>query len=853
MSKLKFSENLFLNQVELQRFKQFLDDDGFRKILLSNSLKFGLVNKQYFQSSLTNEFLNGQITQASGFSIDYSSISAIDSDGNLITSASGNMPVASDNLWYWVKISFTYTSNEVGVVAIDANGNLTGDSNCKFLTTLVGQPDFPTRISFVGSTNNLLEYDVLEVIDDTNAVLDNSSFISETNLKYKVIGTFTPASVPLSADKEIFQYDSCSISLVAESVLNTRPTYVDGKEFFLARVKSNGVGLIIQDKRTQFWQTKSDFEINNLVKSTIPNFGIEKVKYTDTKSTLSNNIVYVNWCFRSTNYSINSNLNIVTINAGKGGKFKSVVDFSNGNFNGYRLYASDGSYSIIKSSIFTGGQINLYLDVLDVDKYSNDGGTTFTFNEIVVTPDSDEIEIIFKAQESDESNSASFVPHFDEIQLSDQRFVFPINSPLAKVELLAYDNPVCNYEVTYRLKNINQYSQEISMSSDTNFGYYSEIAFDSTGNFLSIVSSNSYAQNLAGGYIKTYSSNVIQLKMNPKSYSLIVKKVDLGNVAGLESRGLDATIQVLGITIGSNKEHQLIVASGYSLTQNTFIHINKLNVDGLALIDGNKIRLTLYTVGIINLNGFTLNIVTDYVSPSNYTLIQTISQATLNFMPYSNGGICWDIEYYPPTSMFYQNSQNEIQVASLTSSVNSNTSSIATNTSNIAIINDVWTHRQVLSTEMLANATDTFSPDTSAFPDPDTNNRIRYKVIGKTVFLDLRISKANFGGAGGGSVSACQIKLPAALTPVSTIEFCGSGWFTNSTYPGYDGGSGTEIGRCAIYIKAFKSTYNLVSGGNTISIGDPILEMSASSVFYNFYGSGANNILLQGQVIFEIE
>ncbi len=54
MALLKFSENLFLGSKELQRLKEFLDDDGWRQHFLFNSSSFGLVKKD-------NIFTNFQI------------------------------------------------------------------------------------------------------------------------------------------------------------------------------------------------------------------------------------------------------------------------------------------------------------------------------------------------------------------------------------------------------------------------------------------------------------------------------------------------------------------------------------------------------------------------------------------------------------------------------------------------------------------------------------------------------------------------------------------------------------------------------------------------------------------------
>lgn len=634
MSYLKISPNLFLEKQELNRLKRFQDTDSTRAFLLANSLKFGLINKQFFNSSLQNEFLNGKIIQGTTLTISHEAISAIDSNGNIITrDATLNIATTADSNWYWVKIKYRLTPNEKGIVAIDANGNLTGDANCKFTEVLRGQPNFPSRIKLVDSALNTLEYDVLEVIDDQNAILDNDTFLAEVNLKYKVIGTFTPSSVPEDADKDIFQYDDCELTLVAETVLNTPPTFVDGEEFFLARIKNNGISLIIQDKRTEIWRPKTDLFNNNIRNTAISWFGVEKVKYNDVNTPRDRNLVYLSWNFRSTNYSVNSNLNILTIIGGQGGKYKTVNDFTDGDFDGCRVYTSDGKYSIIKSSIKTGGQINCTLDVLDIDKYSNDGGSTFTGSQVVITPDAEEIEVICKAQE-DHSESST---HIDEVQLSDKRFVFPISIDLAQIELIVYDNPTAIFEISYRFKHDDIYSAEFTMPADTASGYYTEKAFDGTGNFLPIVLSNNYAQNLAGGYITIYTAGLITLTINSQAYSIKIAQLDLGDLLGVETVVLDnASPQVL-LTVGTSRQYQHFSGPPIVLSADMYIILDDLNSDGLALTNGNKFFLHFQQE--IDLSTFALRIVKDFVNVSSYTLLKEFTETDTNFIAESEEGI----------------------------------------------------------------------------------------------------------------------------------------------------------------------------------------------------------------------
>lgn len=813
MSYIKFSPDLFLEKQELNRFKKFLDDDGFRAFLLANSLRFGLVDKQYYKGSLQNEFLNGEITEGAALTISNNAISAIDSSGNFISKdAQVNIATTPDSNWYWVKIKHKFSSVEKGVVAIDINGNLTGDANCRFLEVLRGQPNFPARIKFVGSTGNLLEYDVLDVIDDQNAILDNSSFTAESDLQYIVIGTFTPTSVPADTDKEIFQYDSCEFTLVQETIANNRPTFIEGTEFFLARIKNNGSTLVIQDKRTDFWQVKADFFANNIWQNSIVNFGIEKVKFNDQKSTRDKNVVYLSWTFRSTNYSINSNLNIVTIVGGQGGRYKTVNDFFDGDFDGYRLYTTDGTYSIVKSSIKTGGQINLYLDTLDIDKYSTDGGTTFTSDEIVLTPDAEEIQVICKAQEDVSQSSI----HIDESQLSDQIFDFPINTSLAKFELLVYSETQCLFEISYRLKHTDVYGKEWTMQGDTSFGYYTEKAFDSTGNFLPIVNSNTYGANLAGGYIVTYSSNLLKLQLSSSAYSVQIAKLDIGDKLGVDTSLLTNATPQRTFIIGTDRQYQHFDGVGLTLSADMFLIISDLRADGSPVVNGNT--FLLHFQHQIFLNTFKLRIVQDFVNPTSYTLIKDIDVPETDFINNSDKGLFVRVTF--DGGKWIINSTNEVYITQLQYQI---IPPMQADIASLLPILTAWTNYTVVNADM------TCSPGTWTLGAG--NGNIKYKKNGKTVTLDFEMNGTNFSTA---STGQAVLAIPAGAG-VPTRTFSGNGIFANVSFPTYN--TPPDLGENSVRVEARADGKMYINYYN--------------SALVNFYTNGTNCVI-KGQVTFEI-
>lgn len=736
MSYIKFSTNLFLEKIEYNRFKKFIDDAGFRKALLANSVRFGLIDKQYFLqdplnvNTILNEFNNGLITEGSNLTLDYNDILAINSAGNFISFDAGNIEVLADNNWYWVKIRHQFISKEKGTLSIDANGNLTG-TDTKFLEVLRGQPNFPARIKFVNSLNNVQEYDVLEVIDDTNAILENAPFVAETDLEYIVIGTFTPGSVPLSTEKEIFQYDSCLMTLEQETTLNTRPVYVDGTDFFLARVKNDGTTLVIQDKRIDLWKPKADFKLFNITQREAVNFGIEKIKFNDSSSTLDKNVVYVSWTFRSVNYTVNSNLNIVSILGGEGGKYKSVNDFVNDDFDGYRIYTKDGKYSIIKDSVRVGNQINCYLDQLDIDRYSDDGGLTFHFNEIVIAPDAEEIEIICNATGIEDSGSLS---HGEPLVVN-QRKVFPINLGYGTIELFVYENPKAKYDISYRFKHVDVYSREYYPVTGSNQDYhYNENAFDASGDFLPLVLLNSLAQNIAQGYISVYVDNSFELILHQAAYSNFF----VGDKIGVDNVTLSNANPIINLLPGADRQYQYYTGIAVNLSADMFICLQKVTAFGTNLKNGSVFWIHVKQ-HVFNLANFKLRIVQDFVNATNYSLLKEFDISDERFLQNSDEGIFLRCSY--DGNNWIINAVNEVRTIIDRDPVNFGSSWNTTLVTASQLLRS-YTPTDVLSGNILVILDGYLSPPSGAFQSSDLS--IQVAGIG---YATKTITTNNVGGS----------------------------------------------------------------------------------------------------------
>ncbi len=590
---LNFNPDLFLGSQELNRFQKLLGEDGYREFFLQKSVSFGLfynnLTDGVWQNFRIEQGTNvGTIKNAEGF--------AIDLEAKLIhRAASDNIELLDDNAWYWIKISHQYETREQGLVSIDANGNLSG-SGAEFLLTLRGQPNNAVRISFPDSDINTSEYEVTEVIDNSNAVL-SGDFSPESNVRYAVVGSFTPGiSVPVGS-KFPFQYNGCLMTLVEESVSNTPPTISEGEEFLIARVKRNGVAITIQDKRAiNIYRSVEDFQLNESSSNDNALIGIESVKFNNDQTPRDQNLVYLGFGFRSSNWTIDSSANRLTLIAGLGGKFKSTSDFTDGDFDGWRVYTKNGEYRIVRQSSLSATQINLILDELDPDDFSD------TTQEIHVVPNAEEIEIIFSSDPADGT------------ELTDKRIVFPINTGEAVVPVVVYKPSSCSYNVKYRYKNFKLFTEETVIPSDLVSGYLVESDFDEDGVQIDTVRAT-YTAHATNGFIT--------LVQPSNAYANRIAGVETGDLFGVERLELDNASPVVTFEVGVKKQYQKVVTEAvldgglgtpYVLTVDHYINLRTDLPDDLN--DGNsfifQFKSAAYTVG-----GFTINFTEDYVNPGD--------------------------------------------------------------------------------------------------------------------------------------------------------------------------------------------------------------------------------------------
>lgn len=260
--KLNIYRDSFLEREELNRLVSFIEDNPALFLFISSTQSFGII-QQGVSLTLDPCFKVEVGTNANTIKVGVDSY-ALDIDGNLIYQrAFDNMPIPTDDLWYWVKVSHRYDNYEQGFIDIGGDGTLTGVGTL-FTETLRGASSgFPTKVRFYieesdGSltvANNGSIYEVVSVEDDTTAIVAGS-FVPESNLRCVVLGAFSiKTSIGSITSTGLYSYDSCSVEFVLEESTDTPPStgFIADSNFYVARIKCNGATTTIQDKRSNYY------------------------------------------------------------------------------------------------------------------------------------------------------------------------------------------------------------------------------------------------------------------------------------------------------------------------------------------------------------------------------------------------------------------------------------------------------------------------------------------------------------------------------------------------------------------------------------------------------------------------
>ena len=251
MSKLNIQNDLFLARQEIDRLIKFLQEEGYIRLFKSLVSNFGVskvdsdINFDNFKVELGTTLGTIKIANDSW---------AIDENVDIIyQNPIDNIAITDDSNWYWVKISYQTSNIEEGKINLAADGDATGIGTA-FSEILRDQNNYPVKVNFPDSVLNTGDYQVTSVLSDTSVKLAGTTgFIAENDLNYQVVGSYTPGINPVGSDRLPYPYDSCDITLVLETVLDTPPAKTAGTEFYIARVRNASSTVTVQDKRIELF------------------------------------------------------------------------------------------------------------------------------------------------------------------------------------------------------------------------------------------------------------------------------------------------------------------------------------------------------------------------------------------------------------------------------------------------------------------------------------------------------------------------------------------------------------------------------------------------------------------------
>lgn len=607
MSKLKFSPNVFIGVNEWNILQDNINN-SIKRNLLINSDNFGIVRQLNVPDLGNIDLSTSFYVSKSGTPFDEVVINegvAIDVDGNfIINSSKKNIKVPADGNWYGLIISYDFTNKEKGIVSVDNQGVLTGVET-EFTKTLRGFGEFNSKIRFLNTVNgNSRDYEVARVIDDYTAVLVGD-FISENNLEYGVFGTFLDGyQVPIK-DQMIIEYDSFKYRFVRNDELDT---IIEDREFLIAKFINNGIDVTVEDYRIQWWKSEAMSYLKDLNRN-LENklIGIDSVKWDVKTSPRDENIVQLSWNFKCSSYTIDTNSKKISLLIGDGGVFKDTSFFSQGDFNGWRVYSSDGNFVTVLDSQKTGTQIVLTTDILIPDNF-------LEVKPITICPPFEEIEIKAEGRVNEDNQK---IKQFESFKINDSFGIIR----------LKVTNEETFYNLQYRYKTFSDYTEWKNFKNDL-IGYYDESSFDENGVLN---------QNINDRVLVPYDTELgdgcfLKLKENSNSYSKTIFKLDNGDLLGVNKTKFVNEEPLINLFVSKDKKYQHFhddVNSILNLQSNMIIVLNDKKQDGSNLRDGNT--FLIHVTQNINLNTFKIKIVQNY---QNATTFKELMEFTENDIAY---------------------------------------------------------------------------------------------------------------------------------------------------------------------------------------------------------------------------
>lgn len=421
MSKLKISDNLFLEVAELNRLVKFLNDDGYKRLIKPLITNYGIVSNEdnsYFKPIAES---SNSVRIKAGLAFD-SNLDAIVMKEDTILS------VPNTGTKRWIVLSRKVSSAEEGIVSIAVDGTLTG-TGTRFKEVLRGQPNFPTKVRFNSQLNDG-EYEVVNVIQNDSAIL-SGSFQAESGLKYSVIGTFTPGFQVPDDRKEIYEYDSYNLRIVDSDV---RPelkfdTFIIGCVYY-----EDGTIKILDERIYCMFNQRYEQRTNNAGESPITSLLQVSAIGSAVKSETIELIIEHGYTITDYNISIGSNVNIFQIISGKCNFYDEIIDIPDNVFNGWLLI---NRVNMNYLTIDYNRGINLYIKNFYPDII---GGN----NDFIIVPNFREIEY----EVTCESNNVikNSVPFYFRNDIANHQFRFNIYSLLPEFG----GDDVARFRIRYR-------------------------------------------------------------------------------------------------------------------------------------------------------------------------------------------------------------------------------------------------------------------------------------------------------------------------------------------------------------------------------------------------------------------
>ncbi len=791
---MKISKHLMLETAELKRNQEFIDSANLVDISSVTS-KYGVIRNIHSDPNFNNFKIEAG-TNSGTIKLQEDSY-AVDSDGLIISmKAFDNLSIPNNGLSHYITIEHQFSPVEVGTVSVSNDGTLTGIGTA-FTQVLRGQPHFPSKIKFYGSSLNLGEYTVNEVISDTVVIL-SGQFIPESGITYSVIGTFSPTALIPSQDKEIFQYDSCLMKVIVSGSYLPLLPLPQGKQFTIAVVSNSGGIITVGDMRSggEMYTTADMSFIDETPKITNALIGVESVKYDNQYGTKEKNEVSIAWGFRSDNFTIDPTSRTMTILSGEGGKFKSSSDFASGDFDGWRIYNNKGDYKRIISSVKVSTSIRITIESMRVIEFQDP--------YVLIVPD---VETVIIRAKSDGAGA--------DIEQIHSEHEFPVNTEIGKIWLLVPASPSYLYNIAVRYRRFNRYSDWEHLPSDS-VGYYDETSFDSNG----VLNVNPIDRNRVPYVAPLISSQdgYITLLLNPSAYLPIIQSIATGDRLGVEHVTLNpSAVQPHTLTVGSSRMYQSFEGT-LNLTQDIFI-----NISPTGAVNGNIFVLKFsFTLA---LSGFRFRIVTDYVNTTTFTLIDELDGFDQALMNLSTGfpielwlrfdGVGWTVDHstWDRSQMKWQS----ILIAT-------NASGISANSAAISAINSAWVdHSSSVTFEMTDNL-GAVSTIGSMLP------KLRYKIVGKTCYIQYFVQVDTITTNTGTSWKYVDMSLPPSVVGIAAFDqhgFMMHGRATSSQFFQTNGVAIIKAGTSKVRLNAgiSENDDSPASGSNTIFSGSMTFEI----------------------------